>query len=520
MIGITNNIYKKDEIERVNLTLLTNQSTHDNLIGLNFTLTYGNYTKSFTWQGQAVTLEVPAYVDYTLTFEEKTGYKSPSEVTYNAQPGNSRTLNAIYQTCVLSVAITDNQSSLDDIASAKATIKGTTVNTSLSNGESIKVPYGEKVTITGSALTGYATPSVVTYTAADAAKQVTLTYNTTLVTVAMADNQTAYNDIANATATVAASGITTQTVSNGGVVKVPTGVSCTITWKAVTNYKTPAAQTFTTSGSSVTKTGTYQTEVVTISLSADNGVSVIGQKVTINGTTHTWNGTAITQKIAFGTSYSISVDAKSGYTTPSAQSFTASQSERNCNIVYKEEPLGVFIQGISGKLYSTSEWDSQETPNGIAVLTNNSRFVMSLDSNHNITTAVYGGYGVDSGAAMAETSEDAKLDFNGLYNTEQILSTIGTDKNSAAKWCRDYIFPNGKQGYLGSAGEWNDMFLNANEVWVALGLVGTVNNMATYYITSTQKSSTECWLKSPRTSGYVLKSKGAQGQSYWPFTTL
>ena len=54
MIGITNNIYKKDEIERVNLTLLTNQSTHDNLIGLNFTLTYGNYILSSLWRKKKI----------------------------------------------------------------------------------------------------------------------------------------------------------------------------------------------------------------------------------------------------------------------------------------------------------------------------------------------------------------------------------------------------------------------------------------------------------------------------------
>jgi hypothetical protein len=47
---------------------------------------------------------------------------------------------------------------------------------------------------------GYTTPATVKYTAADASKAVTMTYNTTIVTVNMADNQTAYNDIANATA--------------------------------------------------------------------------------------------------------------------------------------------------------------------------------------------------------------------------------------------------------------------------------------------------------------------------------
>ena len=343
MIGTTNVVSKKQEnVERINISLLTNQASHNDVLGATFTVSYENFSKTYTWDGFAVTITIPAHVTYTVSFSGVTGYKKPSNVTYTATTGNSRTLNATYQTCVLSVLIADNQTSLNDIANVKATVKGTTVNTTLSSGGTVKVPFGEAVTITGAALTGYATPNAVSYTAAEASKTVTLTYNTTLVTVAMADNQSAYDDIANATATVAASGISTQTVSNGGVVKVPTGVSCTVTWNAISNYSTPSAQTFTTSGSAVTKTGTYQCQVLAVNV-VGSGATPSGYTITVkNSSTGATIGTQTTAsgvyKIAWGASYTVSASAVSGYNAVADQSGTANTDSKTITMTYVYNP--------------------------------------------------------------------------------------------------------------------------------------------------------------------------------------
>ena len=206
------------------------------------------------------------------------------------------------------------------------------------------------------AVEGYATPAKFTTTAVkDNARTLTAEYKTTIVTVNMADNQSSLDDIANATATVAASGITTKTVKTGQSVKVPTGVRCTVTWGALADYKTPSAQTFTTSGTAVAKTGTYQTELVSVTLNADNGASVNGAKVTINGKSHTWNGTAITQKVAFGTTYSVSVGALDGFSTPSAQNnISASQASRSLTFTYIASALKVNILSNQS---TESSWD-------------------------------------------------------------------------------------------------------------------------------------------------------------------
>ena len=253
----------------------------------------------------------------------------------------------------LNISLKTNQSSHSDLIGAVITIThagGTTEHVWGGSEFTVEVPPYVEYSVEYGKVEGYATPAKFTATAVkDNARTLTAEYKTTIVTVNMADNQSSLNDIANATAAVAASGITTKTVKTGQSVKVPTGVSCTVTWGALADYKSPSAQTFTTSGTSAAKTGTYQTELVSVSLNADNGASVNGVKVTINGKSHTWNGTAITQKVAFGTTYSVSVGALDGFSTPSAQNnISASQASRSLTFTYIASALKVNILSNQG----------------------------------------------------------------------------------------------------------------------------------------------------------------------------
>ena len=169
----------------------------------------------------------------------------------------------------------------------------------------------------------------------------------------MADNQSAYDDIASATATVSASGISTQTVSNGGVVKVPTGVSCTITWNAISNYSTPSSQTFTTSGSSVTKTGTYQCQILTVNV-VGSGATPSGYTITVKNSSGTTIGTQTTSskvyKIAWGVSYTISASALTGYDEVSVQNGVANTVSNTVMMVYNYtvDAVDLSMQDVYG----------------------------------------------------------------------------------------------------------------------------------------------------------------------------
>ena len=52
MKGSTNALGKKQgEVEMLNLSLLTNQLSHEDLVGATFTVEYGSTSKTYTWEG-------------------------------------------------------------------------------------------------------------------------------------------------------------------------------------------------------------------------------------------------------------------------------------------------------------------------------------------------------------------------------------------------------------------------------------------------------------------------------------
>ena len=357
MIGITNATGGGGlQGEILNLSLLSNQASHDGLLGATITVTHPGGSVEYTWEGTEISVNIPPYVEYSVEYSKVEGYKTPDSFTSTAVAGNSRNVTGTYKTCNLSVSMTTNQSSHTDIANAKATVTysedGTSKTATLASGGSVMIPYGTTgVGITWSAVNGYATPAAVTgLTCSQDSMTKTGTYSTTILTVKSITNQSSHTDISGATCTVAASGMDTVTLSSGGTTKVPTGASCTITWSAVTDYKAPT-ETFTTSGTSQTKTGTYQTELVTVTVTAEDGASVAGQKITINGKSHTLTATGTcTQKVAFGTTYSITADEKTNYTTPtSITNRTASQASYSATMEYKlaNETLTVNVSGLT-----------------------------------------------------------------------------------------------------------------------------------------------------------------------------
>lgn len=223
------------------------------------------------------------------------------------------------------------------------------------NGDIIGVPAYTLVTITFPDVVGYAKPNTIEYVSSEENEVLEVFYNTTVVKVVMDDNQPNYNDIANAKATVSAEGITTTTLSSGGSVKVPMGASCSISWSNVSEYRTPDAITFEAEGASVTKTGTYLTEVVSVTATIDDleaGLSVNGAKITIDGTTYTWSGAAFVKKFPYGKTYTImAADLGDDLLAPATISYVASQSSRNVVMTYatyKPDGIDLSLMDIHG----------------------------------------------------------------------------------------------------------------------------------------------------------------------------
>lgn len=170
------------------------------------------------------------------------------------------------------------------------------------------------------------------------------------------------------------------------------------------------------------------------------------------------------------------------------------------SVMFNVELKGVFIQHIDGKLYTTSQWAANgfanDEANGVAVAGDNAKFVIAKGNqgssiwSSNINDIV-------SGVPVTSAYAEASADFDGQKNTE---SLIATGSCPAANKCADYVFPNGKKGYLPAFGEWLTVKNYIYDVENALELIGgtaikmNANNAAYSYLSSTQYSADKVWV--------------------------
>lgn len=174
MKGITNVINKKpSHVEKVNIELKTNQSDHTDLIGTTFNVSYGEYTNSYTWNGKTLTIAIPAYVEYTITYEGVDNYKTPESVTYVAQDGNARSVVATYLTESVTVVLTADNGG--NVIGQQITINGV-VHTYNGIAAIQKVPFDTSYEISVSNKDGYNTPTSQIYTAEISQRNVNLEY--------------------------------------------------------------------------------------------------------------------------------------------------------------------------------------------------------------------------------------------------------------------------------------------------------------------------------------------------------
>lgn len=479
-----------DLTETVTISLASNQSSSDSsLVGTSILVEdITNGTKTLmktTWKGSPITIKITAMTLYRVTFGAVEGYQTPESVQYTARLSSTRSITATYNTCVLSVAI----SGLENGATAQATVAYNSKSFSVSSGRTIKVPIGTQVSVSVPSVSCHITPSPKTFTPDSTSKSISFAYKASKVKVSILSNQSSDSTISAVKATVAY-GSTSVEASNGSVVYIPHDKTVTVTFPAVNSYKTPSAVTINnTSGGQATASGTYQTEIVTVTVSADNGTSMSGRTVTIGGTQYTYAGSAISKKIPFGTSYSVSCSAYGGYNTPATQTFTASQASRAVSMIYETIKLGVFIQDKSGKLWTTDSWNTSNNSNAnaIAVLTSNVKVLVALtDSGGNKQIhSSYSGALENYMTAISDITQ-AKADYKGAENTANIMK-LQSSTSYAAGWCNAFTFPDGKtKGHLPSLGEFWEVYQNKSLVDAALSKCGgTAINTGSYHWCST-----------------------------------
>ena len=182
---------------------------------------------------------------------------------------------------------------------------------------------------------------------------------------------------------------------------------------------------------------------------------------------------------------------------------------------------GVYIEDVDGYLYTEYEWDGSKTANGIAVLTDDCRFVIALDVAHPYSQWGNPEYQID-GITTTYSESEAIVDYDGKWQTETILvsKNAGTniDTKTAAYYCYYFTFPNGNDGYLGAAGEWKAVFYNKEAIYSAMEKLGTYFGHNNYW-TSTQVDYGYSWSISMASGRMTIDHKTYKTAAL-PFTTL
>ena len=284
--------------------------------------------------GDGDTIGIPTGKVITITFPEVEGYKTPAQITFTNESGISEQ-TATYETCILTVTITGLISE-----SVEATVTYLEVSKNLQSGDSMKIPYEEQITVSCPEVSSYARPNDKVFTANTTTKNVEMKYVQSALEVTIDSNQSDKSDIAGIKANVSWSGGSGE-IGNGEMLALPVGVEVTISFPEIKGYKKPANIVFTHNGGLSSKSGLYKTEVVTVTLSTYDSASVNGQNVTINGQRYPYSA-PVSAKIPFGTTYSVSADAKEGYSQPQEQQFTANQVSRSVSLVYKKVSASII----------------------------------------------------------------------------------------------------------------------------------------------------------------------------------
>lgn len=296
-------------------------------------------------------------------------------------------------------------------------------------------------------------------------------------------------------------------------VEIPAMMTYTIEAFEVEGYRTPEIQIINSQTGNVNNvTLSYDCELVTVNVSDSDGNTLDSSNVTING--------IVGNKIPYGETYTVVAGIIVGYKIPELQTYTANQPQRIVNVVYQTIPMGVYIEDIDGNLYTEAEWDGSKIANGIAVLTDNCRFVMALEDAHTSTCQWEGSRTKVSGITTTMDESIAMIDYDGEAQTTAILSELGNSSSAApaAYYCRAFTFPNGKNGYLGAAGEWQAALDNKAAVVSALSKCGgsALNN---FYWTSTQGDTLNSWSMDWNVYGLCFSGK-SNNNGVWAFTSL
>lgn len=247
-------------------------------------------------------------------------------------------------------------------------------------------------------------------------------------------------------------------------------------------------------------------ETITIKLVSDKSASdanLNGATVTVKSgdttvSTQTWQGSPISVEVMCDRDVTIEVSTVKMYIKPKALKYIPSPLyNREVTFTYKALKTGTFIIDKNDNLYESptkcEEAGLSKTDMiGVLLVTNNVAIVIAPKIMSNLIWSNNGN--LIEGCATFPNYLDALKDFAGAANTAAI---IGADSNSyiAARLCSNYVFKNGKKGYLMSVGEAKEIAENFYWLGQKLTYINDIDapSESDKYWTSTQMNANSAW---------------------------
>ena len=270
---------------------------------------------------------------------------------------------------------------------------------------------------------------------------------------------------------------------------VPMNMTYQVVFPSDDRYKCPAQQEYIAIAGEIREVkGLYYTEVVTVNVTFDDSTSAEGQQVTINGTVYNVDATGIvTAKIPFDVEYTVSVNTKSGYTSPSSVTETANSKSKTISMEYILATYGVFIEATDGMLYPSTRWTGAKTANSIVVRQPTTAFRIALTQSSNTMKIHSSSSGTLENYMTAISGfSQAKLDMKSAENTANIMK-LQSGTGYAAGYCNSFTFPDGKtKGLLPALGWLQTAYDNKSAVDACLAACGaTEMDTSNYHWAST-----------------------------------
>lgn len=263
----------------------------------------------------------------------------------------------------LKITLTTNQSQPDPV------LNGLVLHVKYGDNDTRLVWQGEPLTTTIPMnmtyrvelpeIEGYNTPTTEDYIAlAGNTRDLTLSYNTTVLTVGLSGNQTQPDTALNGTViTISYGGKSKQLTWQGSTqaIKVPTGQEITIAGASVEGYSQPANDVRTPEGTTDSVTLLYNTTITSISLTSNqvqpdtklNGIKIAVKYGSVTKQL-TWQGSVLSIKIPTGSAYTVTPASLSGYNTPATKQGTASGATGNVSLAYTTEKVTINVSADDG----------------------------------------------------------------------------------------------------------------------------------------------------------------------------